>query len=176
MTAPLHQPFCLVPQPVAAPAGSRLTFIVFSGEMDRLQAAFTLATGAAACGIDVTMFFTFWGVTLLKTGTSNAKKSLVERLLGRLLPPGPDGAPLSRLHMGGLGRALMTRQMRSKGIPALRELVAIAKESGIHFGICESTMQMMGIDRSELMADIDFDLCGVAHVWDQSNGGQVVFI
>lgn len=176
MNAPLTQPHC-VPQVGLGPqTSSKLTFVVFSGEMDRLQAAFTLATGAAACGMDVTMFFTFWAVSLLRTQATSRPKSLVDRLFSWMLPGGVAGAPLSRMHMGGLGRLMMMRQMRRKGIPPLADLVTIARESGIRFGICESTMQMMGVDRSELMPDVAFEVCGVAHVWDQSAGGQVLFI
>lgn len=176
MNATLHTSPCITSPGPPAPTSSRLTFVVFSGERDRLQAAFTLAAGAAACGIDVTMFFTFWAVSVLRTQPSTQPKSLVDRLFGWMLPGGTAGAPLSRLHMGGFGRLLMERQMRLKGVPTLAELVAIAHESGIRFGVCESTMQMMGIDRSELMPGVEFDVCGVAHVWDQSAGGQVLFI
>lgn len=164
------------PHPVAAPTTSPLTFVVFSGEMDRLQAAFTMATGAAACGLDVTMFFTFWGIAVLRSGHTRARKGGVERLLGWLQPAGAGGARLSRLNMAGLGRWLMERQMRRHGIPSLRELLALATESGVHFGVCESTMTLMGVDRSELMPGIDYELCGVARVWDRAAGGQILFI
>lgn len=176
MPATLPHPLCVLPMSSGAPASNRVTFVVFSGELDRLQAAFTLATGASACGMDVTMFFTFWGVSLLRTQPTTQAKSLVDRLFGWMLPGGADRAPLSRIHMGGIGRLMMQRQMRRKGIPSLADLVAIARESGIRFGICESTMQMMGIDRSELLPGVEFEVCGVAHVWDQAAGGQVLFI
>lgn len=161
--------------PAVAPASS-LTLVVFSGEMDRLQAAFTMATGAAACGLDVTMFFTFWGIAVLKTRTARAHKSGIERLLGWLLPAGVRGARLSRLDMAGIGRWLMERQMRKKGIPSLGDLIALARESGVRFGVCESTMTLMGIDQSELLPGVEFEMCGVARVWDRAAGGQILFI
>lgn len=176
MNATFTQATCMPAHVDANQTTQRITFVVFSGEMDRLQAAFTLATGAAACGMDVTMFFTFWAVSLLRTQGTTVRKSLIDRAFAWMIPAGTGGARLSRLHLGGLGRRLMEYQMRKKGIPALSELVAIAQESGIRFGICESTMQMMGIDRSELMPGVAFEVCGVAHVWDQSAGGQVLFI
>lgn len=176
MSASVSLTPCPTPATITQEGPGRLTLIVFSGELDRLQAAFTLATGAAACGIDVMMFFTFWGTALLRTGHAPARKPLLDRLFGWLMPRGPEGARLSRLDMAGIGRALMQHQMRSKGIPSLPELLAVARESGISFGVCESTMTMMGIDRSELMSGVEYEMCGVAHIWDQSAGGHVIFI
>lgn len=172
-----------VPTPLAETLASQpertvehVTFVVFSGELDRLMAAFTMATGAAACGLQVTMFFTFWGTTVLKTGRSQARKSLVERCYGWLLPGGPGSAPLSRLHMGGLGRWLMTREMRRKGMATLDELMAAAQESGVRLAVCESSMALMGIDRSELLRPSELEVCGVAHLWDRAAGGQTIFV
>jgi peroxiredoxin family protein len=158
------------------PASERLTVVVFSGEMDRLLAAFTLATGAAACGTEVTMFFTFWATAFLKTRPARSQKSFVERCFGWLLPGGPGRARLSRLDMGGIGRYLMTREMRRKGMPSLQELLEVARESGIKFAVCESSMSLIGISREELPDDLQFDMCGVAHLWDRASGGQTIFV
>lgn len=155
---------------------SKLTLVVFSGELDRLLAAFTMATGAAACGLEVTMFFTFWGTSFLKTRPTANRKSLVEKAFGVLLPGGTGGAPLSRLHMGGIGRWLMKREMRRKGMASLDELVALARECGVHFAVCDSSMSLMGIDRSELSEDVAYEVCGVAHLWDRAAGGQTIFV
>ncbi len=166
------------PLGAADPAGdsSRLTIIVFSGEMDRLMAAFTLATGAAACGVDVTMFFTFWATAFLKARPAKQRQSLVERCFAQLLPGGAQGTRLSRLNLGGLGRYLMTREMRRKGLPSLDELLAVARESGVRFAVCESSMSLIGMAREELPSDLTLEMCGVAHLWDRAAGGQVIFV
>ncbi len=163
------------PTPVS-PKATPVTIVVFSGEMDRLLAAFTMATGAAACGMEVTMFFTFWGTSFLKTEQSQARKTLVERCFGALLPGGAGGARLSRLNLGGVGRWLMLREMRQKKMASLDELMQLAVESGVRFAVCESSMTMMGIDRSELRHGIELELCGVAHLWDRAAGGQTIFV
>ncbi len=163
-----------VSRPDSSVAG--VTFVVFSGELDRLLAAFTMATGAAACGLQVTMFFTFWGTAVLKREPSQVSKSLVERCLGWLLPGGPSGARLSRLNMGGLGRWLMTREMRHKRMATLDDLMGAAIESGVRMAVCESSMSLMGIDRSELLRVPTLEVCGVAHLWDRAAGGQTIFV
>lgn len=175
-------PFSSPPSPVQPCAvtndGSspRATFVVFSGEWDRLMAAFTMATGAAACGMDVTMFFTFWGVAFLKTNHRRARASLMERAFGAFLRGGAGHAPLSRLHMGGIGRWLMTREMRRKNLTSLPQLVDLARESGVRFAVCHSSMAMLGIAPAQLPADMPIEVCGVAHLWDRAGNGQVVFV
>jgi peroxiredoxin family protein len=154
----------------------RVTFVVFSGELDRLLAAFTMATGAAACGLDVTMFFTFWGAAFFKAGPSAASKTFVERAFGLLLRGGSGGTRLSRLHMGGLGHWLVRREMRRKGLASLDELVALARESGVRFAVCESSLALLGMDRTELAGDVELEVCGVAHMWDRAAGGQTLFV
>jgi peroxiredoxin family protein len=177
MSTPLRLPAAGPTAPIAnVDRTDRVTFIVFSGEMDRLMAAFTMASGAAACGVDVTMFFTFWGAAVLRTGASGAPKSLVERCFGWLLPGGPRRARLSRLHMGGLGRWLMVREMRKKGIASLEDLMALARESGVRLAVCDTSVALLGISPAELSAGAALEVCGVAHMWDRAAGGQTVFI
>jgi peroxiredoxin family protein len=159
-----------------APTTTHVTFVVFSGEMDRLMAAFTMATGAAACGMEVTMFFTFWGTAFLQSRPSAAKRTFVERAFGWMLRGGEAHAPLSRLHMAGVGRWLMSREMKRKGMASLDDLLALAKESGVRFAVCESSMSMLGIDLSQLPDDTALEVCGVAHLWDRAAGGQTIFV
>lgn len=179
MTTPAFQ-VALAAQPspgrCGAPAATRVTFVVFSGDLDRLLAAFTLATGAAACGLDVSMFFTFWGTAALKTRRSSQPKTAIERALGWMLPGGLGRARLSRLDFAGLGRWLIRREMRRKGIASLEELMAAAQESGVRMAVCETSMALMGIDRTELAEWPGLEICGVAHLWDQAAEGQTVFI
>lgn len=174
MHTPLRMPSAV---PIADAARTeRVTFIVFSGEMDRLMAAFTMASGAAACGMEVTMFFTFWGAAVLRTRVSGPPKSLVERCFGWLLPAGPRGARLSRLHMGGLGRWLMMREMRRKGIASLEDLMTLARESGVRLAMCDTSIALLGFSPAELSTGAAIEVCGVAHMWDRASGGQTVFI
>lgn len=151
----------------ATPAAEGLTLLVFSGELDRLLAAFTVATGAAACGMPVSMFFTFWGAAALKkVGTQPGGKSLVERMFGWMLPGGLQRRPLSRLDMAGAGRKLLGREMQRKQIPDLPALISIAAESGVQVYVCDMTLHLMGIRPDELIDYPDRKLCGVAQFVD----------
>jgi peroxiredoxin family protein len=141
-----------------------LNMVVFSGELDKLLAAFVIATGAAACDMKVSMFFTFWGTAALKkAGPQGHGKSVVERMFGWMLPGGFRRRKLSKLDMVGLGRRMMTREMEKKGVADLPELIDIARETGVQVRVCEMSMSLMGIRREELIDYPDMNLAGVAH-------------
>jgi peroxiredoxin family protein len=155
-----------------------LSLLVFSGELDKLLAAFTMAAGAAACGMRVSMFFTFWGAAgLKKSGPQAAHKSLVEKIFGLLLPGGLTKRKLSRLDMGGIGRAIVSREMRLKQIPDLASLIEMAAESGVELHICEMSMHLMGVRQEELIDYPGIKVCGVAHFLDlAANSRATMFI
>ncbi|MCE5250136.1 DsrE/DsrF/DrsH-like family protein [bacterium] len=134
----------------------QLTLIVFSNDMDRAIAAFIIATGAASAGMNVTMYFTFWGLALLRGKEYAARgKGFIERMFGWMLPKGPDGAHLSKMHFLGAGTSLMKRVMRTKKIPQLAELMDMAVSLGVKFIACSTSMGMMGIAREELIDSIE---------------------
>ena len=151
-----------------------VTLCVFSNDLDKLLAAFSIATGAAACGLRVTMFFTFWGTTLLRRDAPQSPgKRLVERMLGWMLPAGPRRLSLSRLHMGGIGRLLIGREMQRKGIPALTEMIEMAKTSGVEILACSMSMDLMGIRREELLDYPNLRICGATQFVDMAADGNV---
>jgi peroxiredoxin family protein len=144
-----------------------VSLLVFSGELDRLMAAFTVAVGSASCGARSAMFFTFWGAAALKRhGSQAGGKSLVERIFGWLLPGGIHRRPLSRLDMAGVGRAILAREMRRKRIADLPELIAMAANAGVEIYFCEMSMDLMGIRKEELIDFPGARYCGVAHFLD----------
>ncbi len=155
-----------------------LNLAVFSGELDKLLAAFVIATGAAACGMRVSMFFTFWGAAALKKAGPQIKgKSLVERMFGWMLPGGFRKQKLSKLDMLGVGRRMMAREMAKKNVASLPELIEIAKELGIEINICEMSMSLMGIQPEELIDYPEISYCGVARFVDQaSSSNTTLFI
>ncbi len=155
------------------PDPNRLTLLIFGGDLDRLMAAFTIASGAAASGMQVNMFFTFWGSAALKRGGAQPSgKTLVERMFGWLLPGGLHRLPLSKLDFAGLGRALMAREMKRKGIASLPVLVEGAIESGVRVFVCEMTLDMMGIRREELIDYPGLSVCGVASFVEMAAAGN----
>ena len=160
------------------PKSDALSMVVFSGELDRILASFMLATGAAASGMKVTMFFSFWGIAALKKGGPQAaRKSMVERLLGWMLPSSYRHLPLSRLNMGGVGRWLLGREMRRKGAPDLATLIGVAAELGIQIRICEAAMGLLGIRMEELIDYPGASVCGVASfIEGAGESGVTLFI
>jgi peroxiredoxin family protein len=162
----------------AGPDTNALSLMVFSGEMDKLLAAFTLATGAGACGMQVSVFLTFWGTAALKKAASQSTdKSLVEKLFGWMLPGGLHKRKLSKLDMGGLGRWMMVREMRRKRVPDLPALVELAQELGVQLYVCDTSMSLMGIRREELIDYPNLQCCGAAHFLEMaSRANTTLFI
>ncbi len=133
-----------------------MTLIVFANDMDKAMAAFILATGAASSGMDVTMYFTFWGLSLLrKTNYSRPGKTLIERMFGWMLPVGPEKATLSKMNFLGAGTAMMKWLMRKKKIYQLGDLVDMARTLNVRIVACTTSMEMMGIKQEELIDGID---------------------
>lgn len=128
------------------------TILVFSGDLDKALAAFILANGAAATGAKVTMFFTFWGLSVLRReAKSSAKKPLLARLFSAMLPKGASRLPLSNFHMMGLGTRLMKKIMRDHDIMSLESLIKSARDAGVELIVCQMTMDLMGIRKEELL-------------------------
>src|SRR5262249_3396426 len=139
----------------AAPT-NRATLVVFSGELDRVMAAFTIATGAAAMGMEVSMFFTFWGLPILKKTTIWEGKTVPEKLLATTLPTGPEHAGTSKLHMLGLGTLLLKKMMRQHNVETLPSFMTLARELGVRLIACQMTMGIMGISKEELLDGLDY--------------------
>ena len=133
-----------------------MTLIVFSNDMDKATAAFILATGAASSGMSVTLYFTFWGLALLrKKNYFRRGKTLVERIFGWMMPEGPDDATLSKMNFFGAGTSLMKSIMKKKKIFQLRDLMNMAAALDIKLVACTTSMEMMGIQREELIDNIE---------------------
>lgn len=134
-----------------------MTLIVFSGDYDKALASFVLANGAVTMGKKVTMFFTFWGLSVLKKeNTPKAKKSFLDLMFSFCLPSSSKKLPLSKMNFAGLGREMVRYVMKKKKLVSLEELREEAKKSGIHMIACTMSMEAMGIQEKELMDGIDF--------------------
>lgn len=132
------------------------SIVVFSGDLDRVMAAFIIANGAASMGQPVTLFFTFWGLNVLRRSDPPATaKALMDRMFGWMMPRGPEKLALSKMHMGGLGTALMRRTMRRKHVAPLRELIQTAQRQGVRLVACSMSMDVMGICREELIDGVE---------------------
>ena len=149
--------------PAAAVAGAPLqlptnkTMVVFSGDLDRAIASFIIANGAAAMGSQVTMFFTFWGLNILrKARAPSVSKAFIERMFGWMMPRGANALKLSKLNMLGAGTAMMKMVMRQKNVESLPTLIAAAQKSGIRLVACTMTMDVMGLKKEELLDGLEF--------------------
>lgn len=132
-----------------------MTIVVFSGDLDKAIAAFIIANGALAMGKKVTMFFTFWGLTILKK--QNLKKnSIIEKMFAMMLPKNSQGLPASKMNFGGIGAKLIRAVMKKKNIMSLEELMAKSIESGVNITACTMSMDVMGITPKELIDGINY--------------------
>lgn len=134
----------------------RCTLLVFSGEMDNLMAGFIVASSAAAMGMEVTMYFTFWGLVALRKQTVYANKGIAEAMVAAMLPGGPARLASSRLNLGGLGPMFFQHLMAKNHVATLPDLIGVARDLGVRMIACEMSMGVMGIRREELWEGLDY--------------------
>lgn len=153
----------------------RLAMIVFSGDLDKAIASFIVATGAAAMGLEVSMFFTFWGLSVIKKETRFAGKNLLEQGFAAMLPGGSKNLPLSQMSFFGAGSKIIRKLMRDHEVASLEELIGMAQEFGVRMIACEMSQELLGIRDEELMDGVEHG--GVAtFVGDASRSKVSLFI
>jgi peroxiredoxin family protein len=136
---------------------NRLSLIMFSDDMDKALVGFMLAVGAASCGMEASIYFAFWGLNILKKErTKKIAKPLLGKMFGRIMPRGINKLSLSKMDMGGIGRAMMKYVMKKNNISSLSELLATAKELGVRLVACQLSMEVMGITTEELIDGLDY--------------------
>lgn len=155
---------------------NKLSMVVFSGDLDKVLAAFVIATGAAAAGMDVTMFFTFWGLNAIQTDRQHTGKSLFGRMLGVMNRGGVDKLGPSRLNMGGMGRWMFKKMMKSKNVASLRELRDTAIELGVKIMPCQMSMDVMEIAPTNLIAQTTPPVGVAAFIEEASHSKATLFI
>lgn len=161
-------------KPAELPQGK--TMIVFDGDFDKAIAAFIIANGAASMGRPVTMFFTFWGLNILrKDQYVPVKKTFVEKMFGKMMPRGINHLKLSNMNMFGMGTAMMKKVMKDKNVSSLEELMKSAMDNGVKIVACTMSMDVMGIRKEELIDGVE--LAGVAsYLGDAENSNVNLFI
>jgi len=149
----------------------KLSMVVFSGDMDKLFAAFSIATGAAASNMDVTMFFTFWGLRALKK-KARTGKSLSGRMLGWFYGGDINRATPSKMSFGGIGRWMFKRMMKAKNVALLPELRQTAIDLGVKLYGCQMSMEVMEIPREKMIDEVT-QCVGVAFFIEQAQQSDV---
>jgi len=152
----------------------KLSMVVFSGDLDKTLAAFIIATGAAAMYERVVLFFTFWGTSVLRDLDKKIKKQdLMAAMFGKMLPKGASKLTLSKMHMAGMGTAMMKNLMKKKGVISLEDLIKIAGDSGVEIVICEMSMNLMGFKQEEMIDYPNVILGGVAKFLQEAATSKV---
>lgn len=155
-------------------AANKISMIVFSGELDKILASFVIATGAAAMGMEVVMFFTFWGTPALRDKNKKAGgKDTMGKMFGAMLPKGTCEVKLSKMNMGGLGTAMMKSLMKKKNVANLEQMIEIADELGVRIFVCEMSMDLMGFKREEIINYENLSYCGVAKFLEEANDSRI---
>ena len=133
------------------------TIIVFSGDLDKVLAGFVLATGAAAAGLETSMFFTFWGLSALKKkGAAGGQKNLMEKMFAIMTPSSSESLGTSKMNYFGMGAVMLRKMMKDKQIATLEELMALARDLNVKMIACTMSMDAMGVTKDELMDDLAY--------------------
>ena len=141
-----------------APAQSiedRVSMVVFSGDMDKAIASFIIATGAAAMGMQVSMFFTFWGLNVVKKQKTFADKNAVQKAFSAMLPAGPDQLNLSQMNFFGAGASIMRKIMKDHDVMSLAEFMEMAQEFDVRMVACDMSQELLGIRDEELIDGLE---------------------
>ena len=155
-------------------ADNKLAMIVFSGDLDKALAAFIIATGAVAMGMEAVMFFTFWGTPILRDAKKKVGgKDMMGKMFGSMLPKGPGAVKLSNMNMGGMGTAMMKSLMTKKNVASLEEMIDLAEELGVKIYVCEMSMDLMGFKPEEFIDYKDLGYAGVATFLAEAQNAKV---
>ncbi len=159
-----------------AGATGKTSMVVFSGDLDKVIAAFIIANGALAMGDEVSLFFTFWGLNALRrTDPPKREKKAMEKMFGAMMPRGADKLTLSQMHMAGAGTAMIKNVMKQHDVQSLPELIAAAQAGGARLLGCTMTMDLLGIAQSDLLDGVE--LAGVAtFLGEAQEAGTTLFI
>ncbi len=150
----------------------RTTIVLFSGEYDKAMAAYIIANGAAAYDHEVTIFHTFWGINALrKEENVPIQKGFIEKMLAIMMPKGAEKLGLSNMNFAGLGPKMIKSIMKKHQALSLVQLIEMAQEQGVKLVTCTMTMDLLGLQKEELMDGIEY--AGVAAYLADAEEGQV---
>lgn len=154
----------------------KTTIVLFSGELDKAIAAFIIANGAAAYDHEVTIFFTFWGLNVLRKDQKIAvKKGFLEKIFGNMMPRGAEKLGISKMNFGGMGPKMIKHVMKKHNALSLPQLIELAQEQGVKLVACTMTMDLLGLQQEELLDGIEY--AGVAaYLGDAADAKVNLFI
>ncbi len=151
----------------------KLTIVVFSGELDKALAAFILATTGASMGMEVTMFFTFWGLNIIKKNEGSIKsKGIMRKMLNFMNRGGSKRLKLSKFHMFGLGTWMMKKVMKESNYPSIDEFITMANQMGVKIIPCSTTCGMFGLEQDSFRSGVE-SLAGAAYFLNEARQSKV---
>jgi len=155
---------------------NRLTLVVFSGDLDKVLASLIIATGAVGMGLEVSMFFTFWGLSALKKRSAKQHhRDLYERMFAAMTPTGTQAMGVSKLNFAGMGAIMLRKMMKNNEITSAEELMDLARESGVRMIACTLSMDVLGVTSEDLIDGLDLGGVG-AYLGDAARSRVTLFI
>lgn len=151
----------------------KMTIIAFSGDLDKTLAAFILATTAASMGMKVSIFFTFWGLNIIKKSEGSIKsKGILKKMLNLMNRGGAKRLTLSKFNMAGVGTVMMKKFMKEANMPSVEEMIAMAKEMGVEFIACTTSLGVMGLSEEAFIPEVD-KLAGAATYLNEARNSKI---
>ncbi len=158
---------------MADAAEDKMTIIAFSGDLDKTLAAFILATTAASMGMRVSIFFTFWGLNIIKRNQGPIRsRGLLKKMLNLVNRGGSGRLKLSRFNMAGAGTAMMKKLMRETNMPTVDDFISMAKDMGVEFIACTTSCGVMGVDEDAFIPMVD-KMAGAATYLDEARNSKI---
>ena len=152
----------------------KFNIVVFSGDLDKVLAAFILATTAASMGKDVSMFFTFWGLNVVRKKKLTSGRNILQWMMNFMNKGGADRLPLSKFNMLGMGPAMMKIMMKQSKIPSIKEMIKMAKGLGVKFVACTTTFAFMGFEKDDFIPEVD-SFAGAATYLQNASEGKISY-
>lgn len=160
------------PGKTALPVSGNKTLVVFSDDMDRALASLVIANGAAATGGKVTLFFTFWGLNVIKKSDKpKVKKDFMGKMFGSMMSKDAGSLKLSKMNMMGMGAKMMKKRMLAKKVDSLEDMLQTAMENGVEMIACQMSMDVMGVAKEELLDGVEIG--GVATYLEEAGKSNV---
>ncbi|MCX6011932.1 MAG: DsrE/DsrF/DrsH-like family protein [Chloroflexi bacterium] len=151
----------------------KMTIVMFSGDLDKALAGFILATTGASMGMDVQIFFTFWGLNIIKKNSGKIKsKGILRKMFNRLNRSGSKRLTLSKFNMMGLGPVMIGKLMKETKTPSMDEFIVMAHDMGVKFLACSTSCGIMGLDESAFRNEVD-EMVGAAYFLNEARKSKI---
>lgn len=152
----------------------KFNVVVFSGDLDKVLAAFILATTAASMEMEVNMFFTFWGLNVLRKKKLTSGKNILQKMMNFMNKGGVDKLPLSKFNMLGAGPAMMKVMMKNSKVPSINEFIQMAKKMGVKLIACTTTFSFMGFEKDDFIDGVEL-YAGAATFLQLAREGKISY-